>query len=343
MSDPLLATAEATEHPFSASVRTPAKLYAISDLHLSFKTNRAALEELAPRPDDGLIICGDVGETPGHLRLAFSKATSCFKQVWWVPGNHELYTLPSEDRGGEGAVEGHGGGLRGVAKYDECVRVCREWGVLTPEDEYITWPPPNPSSPGDAEEAARPEAESVLIAPIFTLYDYSFRPANVTLEGAVEWAKEEGIEASDEVMLHPDPYPTRQDWCAALVARTFDKLDAVTTANPDKKLVIVGHWPLRQDLVKILQVPRFCIWCGTTKTEDWHERFNAKVVVTGHLHVRRTDWRGETRFEEVSLGYPRQWKEAMEQGLDVNDMLREILPGPEPPADKDKTIWRRFG
>jgi hypothetical protein len=30
-------------------------------------------------------------------------------------------------------------------------------------------------------------------------------------------------------------------------------------------------------------------------------------VVTGHLHTRRTDIVDGTRFEEVSLGYPRQW------------------------------------
>ena len=47
-------------------------------------------------------------------------------------------------------------------------------------------------------------------------------------------------------------------------------------------------------------------------------------MVTGHLHTRRTDMRGDTRFEEVSLGYPRQWDQ--EKGL--LPYLREILPGP---------------
>lgn len=40
-----------------------------------------------------------------------------------VPGNHELYTLPSQKE--------HG--ARGLAKYMECVTVARSWGVLTPE------------------------------------------------------------------------------------------------------------------------------------------------------------------------------------------------------------------
>ena len=71
-----------------------------------------------------------------------------------------------------------------------------------------------------------------------------------------------------------------------------------------------------------ISVPRFIPWCGTEKTENWHNRFNADIVVSGHLHVRRTDWRDKTRFEEVSLGYPAQW----DQKKGVSPYLRQILP-----------------
>jgi hypothetical protein len=48
-------------------------------------------------------------------------------------------------------------------------------------------------------------------------------------------------------------------------------------------------------------------WCGTARTADWHKRFNAAVVVYGHLHIPRTTYHDGVRFEEVSLGYPREW------------------------------------
>jgi hypothetical protein len=67
------------------------------------------------------------------------------------------------------------------------------------------------------------------------------------------------------------------------------------------------------------------------------------VVVTGHLHVRRTDWKDGTRFEEVSLGYPRQWEAAREHGNGINEMLRVILPESEAPARQAHTMWRRYG
>jgi hypothetical protein len=251
--------------------------------------------------------------------MAFAQATACFRTVWWAPGNHELYTLPTQKEGG----------LRGQFKYDECVEVAREYGVLTPEDDYQLWQ-------GDGGPC--------LVAPIFTLYDYSFRPADVALEDALAWAREKDIEATDEHLLHPDPWPTRIAWCEALLGRAEQKLEAAVADNPGVKLIIAGHWPLREDLVTLPTIPRFSLWCGTKKTEDWHKRFNAKVVVSGHLHIRRTDWRDETRFEECSWGYPRQWQHVKEVGKDINHILREILPGREtPPPDKRNTIWRRFG
>ena len=67
-------------------------------------------------------------------------------------------------------------------------------------------------------------------------------------------------------------------------------------------------------------------------------RYRADVVVTGHLHMRATDWRDGTRFEEVSLGYPRHWTASK----GANSYLREVLPGPPPPTSGfGGPIWHR--
>jgi UDP-2,3-diacylglucosamine pyrophosphatase LpxH len=86
--------------------------------------------------------------------------------------------------------------------------------------------------------------------------------------------------------------------------------------------VLINHFPLKQSLAKLPAIPRFMIWCGTRRTEDWHKRFNASVVVSGHLHIRSTREIDGTRFEEVSLGYPnRQWRPS--NGMDTH--VRVIL------------------
>tara|TARA_R110002060_G_scaffold4246_5_gene6733 strand:+ start:785 stop:1717 length:933 start_codon:yes stop_codon:yes gene_type:complete len=296
------------------------KLYSISDIHLDFPGNRAAWSQLTPHPGDGLILCGDVGDSTEHLRSALSRATSCFDTVWWCPGNHELYTMPNQS----GTT-----GVRGEKKYQEYVEIAREYNVLTPEDEFVVW---------DGEGGP------VVVAPIFTLYDYSFRPDDVSLEGAVPWARQKGTEGTDEFLLYPDPYPSRQAWCEVLVQRFETKLEAVRVQFPSLPLVIANHWPLREDLVTLKLIPRFSLWCGTKSTHDWHRRFNAKVVISGHLHIRRTDWKDGCRFEEVSLGYPRQWKKCAEMDMGVNELLREILPGPQiPKTEEVATRWRYYG
>lgn len=285
------------------------KLYAISDLHLANYANQQALTHLPRYPKDWLIIAGDIGETEAQLRFALATLTNRFAQVIWVPGNHDLWTLSPEPDA-----------LRGEAKYQQLVAICRKYGVLTPEDPFVRWPGPGPAC---------------LIAPLFLLYDYSFRPDDVPAEEAVAWAAETDVVCSDEYLLHPDPYRSREAWCAARYDYTERRLQALDPSTP---LVLINHFPLRQDVVRLFRIPRFSIWCGTRRTEDWHTRFPAKVVVSGHLHMRATDYRDGVRFEEVSLGYPRDWSH--ERG--VQGYLREILPGPsEPEPQNGGPIWHR--
>jgi hypothetical protein len=125
----------------------------------------------------------------------------------------------------------------------------------------------------------------------------------------------------DEAVLHPDPHPTREAWCAARCDETEARLAAIPA---DTATVLINHFPLRRDLAVLPAIPRFSLWCGTRRTEEWHVRFRARAVVSGHLHIRSTRWRDGVRFEEVSLGYPRQWRP--ETGAEA--YLREILPGP---------------
>ena len=139
---------------------------------------------------------------------------------------------------------------------------------------------------------------------------------------AVRWAAEAGVVASDEFRLEPAPHASLPAWCAARLASTAARL----AAAPDLPTILINHWPLREDLIYLPNIPRYSLWCGTRATHDWHLRYRARVVVSGHLHTRRTDWIDGVRFEEVSLGYPRHWRQDL--GIDLH--LRTILPEPAP-------------
>lgn len=268
------------------------KLWAISDLHVGYDENRRAVAALPAFPDDWLIVAGDAGETPAHLDFVLRSLEPKFAQVIWTPGNHDLWTpkaLPPDQRG--------------AAHYDRLVALCRRYGVFTPEDPYPTWP-------GDGPLRA--------IVPTFTLFDYSFRPDHIGRQDAVAWAAESGVRSADEDLLAPNPHATCDEWCAARVAATEARLDALP---PDAQLIVANHFPLRRDLAVLPRIPRFSIWCGTMRTNDWHRRYNFETVVSGHLHLRSSREVDGVRFEEVSLGYPKQWNQS--RGLE--HYLRRIL------------------
>jgi 3',5'-cyclic AMP phosphodiesterase CpdA len=276
-----------------------AKLLAVSDLHVAHPRNRAIVEDLHPAsPADWLLIAGDVGEKSDDIEWALRTLRERFAMVVWVPGNHELWTRRADP------VR-----LRGEHRYQYLVDMCRRIGVLTPEDPFPVW-----DGPGGP----------VVIAPLFVLYDYSFIPDGAaTTEEGLALAYNRGIICTDEHLLHPDPYPTRQDWCRSRLALTEERLAALP---PDLPVILVNHYPLVREPTRVLRYPEFAQWCGTTGTADWHQRYRAAAVVYGHLHIPRTTWYDGVRFEEVSLGYPREWSKRRSAPV----IPRQILPVPDP-------------
>jgi hypothetical protein len=267
------------------------KLWAISDLHLAVPSNRDALRDMPDHGRDWLLLAGDVCEALPLFEESLTWLAQRFARVVWTPGNHELW------------LTHRGAAPTSVAKYAALVAAARRAGVLTPEDAYPIWP-----------------LDGTVVVPLFTGFDYSFRPPDIDRANVVRWAAETRCVSADEHLIRPAPFADMAEWCAVRcdAAETRMRQDIA----PDARTVLLNHYPLRQDLVHIPRIPRFAPWCGTVRTADWHLRFRARGVVSGHLHVRRTDWRDGTRFDEVSLGYARQW----DAGRGIASYLRDVTP-----------------
>jgi 3',5'-cyclic AMP phosphodiesterase CpdA len=271
------------------------RLLAVSDLHVGFAENRTIVAGLRPRSgEDWLIAAGDVGEFAADIEWALGTLRERFAEVIWVPGNHELWTHRRETLP-----------LRGVERYEHLVAMCRRLGVHTPEDPYPVW---------------RHAGGPLVIAPMFLLYDYTFLPDGAATKAeALELAYAAGIVGNDETMLHPDPYPSREAWCAARLAATAERLEALPAGT---RTILVNHFPLVREPTRVLRYPVFAPWCGTAHTADWPQRFNAAAVVYGHLHIPRTIWHDGIRHVEVSLGYPREWRRRAKPPV----LPRQIFP-----------------
>lgn len=274
-----------------------ATLWAISDLHVAHRGNEHIVDAIRPTDlGDWLIVAGDVAERTDDIIDTLRRLRARFHTVIWVPGNHELYTTAKDPLQ-----------IFGVARYDYLVQACRDLGVVTPEDIYPLFDPGDGSAP-------------VRVVPMFLLYDYTFRPEGTTSTlTALALARERNVVATDEFLLSPEPFPTRDAWGRARIEATRARLEAI---DPTEKTVLINHWPLRREPTDALFYPEFALWCGSVLTADWHTRFNAACCVYGHLHIPRTTWYDDVRFEEVSVGYPREWKR---RGL-PEPLLRTIIP-----------------
>jgi len=286
--------------PHDTAARSRPTLWAISDLHVGHTGNKPVTESLYPStPDDWLIVAGDVAERTDEIRWSLDLLRKRFAKVIWVPGNHELWTTSKDPMQ-----------VFGRARYDYLVNMCDEMGVVTPEHPFPVW-----------TDAGGP----ATIVPMFLLYDYTFLPEGAaTKSEGLAIARERNVVATDEFVLSNEPYATKDAWCRDRVAATRKRLEDLDWVTPT---VLVNHFPLVREPCDALFYPEFSLWCGTTATADWHTRYNAICSVYGHLHIPRTTWYDGVRFEEVSVGYPREWRRRKPYRW-----LRQVLPDPDYPA-----------
>ena len=102
------------------------RLLAISDLHIGFPENRAYADSLRPGdPDDWLIVAGDVGEMFADMGFVLGVAGEPIREGDLDAG---------QPRAVDAALRPGGSARRGA--YEALLKVCRHFGVPTPEDEF---------------------------------------------------------------------------------------------------------------------------------------------------------------------------------------------------------------
>ena len=211
-----------------------------------------------------------------------------FDQVYWCPGNHDLWNDDTAQ-------------LKGEKKYHSLLEICHTLGVHHPESPFQT---------------LILNKEAYCIAPTFTGYDYSFTPYPMSYTAALAWAKAGRHCSADEHRIDPQPYTSIIEWCQHRIAYTTQRLQ--TCKNP---IVYLNHYPILAKHAKLPLIPRFSIWCGSKQTECFLEQFPIRYVVYGHLHIPQYRKEKGLHFFESSFGYPKQQRW---YGSDMNDRLMHI-------------------
>ncbi len=116
------------------------RIYAISDLHADFRANRRLLERIPAREHrgDALVVAGDVADSLAVLGEVLASLRERFAEVFFVPGNHELWV--------------RGDSRSSLEKFEAVLATCRAAGVRT----------------------APARAGGAWVVPLFSWYDTGF-------------------------------------------------------------------------------------------------------------------------------------------------------------------------
>lgn len=132
------------------------RVFAISDIHVDYEANFQWVSNLSRNEfrDDVLILAGDVTDSLALLEKTFRLLAARFKQVLYVPGNHELWVVRDTDAHRKDSFQ----------KFSEVAALAAATGVsMRPFDE-----------------------SAVVIVPLLGWYDYSFGAPEPELQAS--WA-----------------------------------------------------------------------------------------------------------------------------------------------------------
>jgi Icc-related predicted phosphoesterase len=95
------------------------RIFAVSDLHTDFAENRRRLQQISSTSylRDVLVAAGDIGDDLRTIDWTLRKLRSQFSQVFYVPGNHELWVR-------EGKCDS-------IEKFRQILSLCDEIGINT--------------------------------------------------------------------------------------------------------------------------------------------------------------------------------------------------------------------
>jgi hypothetical protein len=101
------------------------RVFAISDLHTDFRENMRLVEELpAIYRDDALIVAGDIADRMEVIAHTLLVLRSKFSQVFYLPGNHELWI-----RNGQGDS---------LEKFHTILALCKKIDVKTRPTKVVS-------------------------------------------------------------------------------------------------------------------------------------------------------------------------------------------------------------
>ncbi|WP_290578509.1 metallophosphoesterase [Ketobacter sp.] len=264
----------------------PTRVWAISDIHIDYQENFDRMLEFARRGHraDALIVAGDATDRLDRLGELFRELVSHFRQVLFVPGNHELWVRRS----------GHEDSLQ---KLQAIRALCANTGVLM-------------------EPVLVGQYQKVWLVPMLSWYDDKDQPAH-SLFVEKDYAEDRTDEMWGDFVHARWPQHMTQP-----LAQFFAAANEPHLAQPFQHPVIsFSHFLPRQDLIfhkpvvealalasKYDPLPEFNFSrvAGSRRIDEQIRRLGSTLHIYGHQHRNRRRHLDGVTYLSHCMGYPKE-------------------------------------
>lgn len=277
------------------------RIYALSDIHIGYELNFDWIRNLSESDyqQDALIVAGDICHTLERFKRALAELRTRFAEVFFVPGNHELWLRPATFSDS-------------IQKFWYIIENCERLNVHC-----------HPKKIGAADGRA-----GVWIVPLFSWYA---RPE----EGEASLYISRPGEDQTLVQWSDDYYIRWPNFGSDLTAAEYFlriNVDHIRR-RPDAPVISFSHFLPRTELMfptaaeksRLRPPPDLSRWfnfsrvAGTWGLEKQIRQLQARVHVYGHQHRNRELEIDGVHYVSHCLGYPTERQNgqilALENGL----------------------------
>ena len=244
------------------------RVFAISDIHIDFRENYQWLHNLSREDyqNDIMILAGDVVSKITELFKVFIYLNKIFKEVLFVPGNHDLWIGINSEK-------------NSIEKFDLIRKIAVETGIIMNLKKY----------------------DSLTIVPLFGWYDFSFKkPSKELREKWGDFSECAWPNGFDEVKItnyfvNMNKEAVNMNNEAMNIKNRY--IISFSHFMPRIDLMPIFIPYSKRELYPVL---------GTFQLEKQIRQLDSNIHIYGHSHVNRNISKNGIRYINNAFGYPHE-------------------------------------
>jgi len=297
------------------------KLFAVSDLHVDFPENWAWCEAISARDHllDAIILAGDVTDSIALLQKTFVLFKSKFKEVFFVPGNHDVWITRHDS----------GKFADSVQKLQGILSLCSSLNVRTAPAKLKdkVWVVPlyswyHPELDDDTDSAQFPIkgwSDFTLCKWPATAPASPFTPSIASSTATSMEISSESASSLNTLSSISTQETVPLSTSISSLASEFSPLDYFLNLNGDslarkydRPVITFSHFLPRRELLpprKVLFVKYLPKVAGTKRLDEMLRQIGSRIHVFGHSHINWDQTISGVRYVQLALRYPSERKQ----------------------------------